>query len=270
MSRPSLALLLASLLWGTSFPATEYALKYFSPGPIIFLRFSLSTLILVLLFRRFPALHGYGLLAGILNALAFGFQFFGQVHTTASKVAIISNTFPVYTAVLSPLLLGERPTGRQIFALIFGLSGVFLVGGVYDLYNVNVGDLMNFVASLFYAFYVIYSRKAMADQDPVGFTLTAGFSSSLVSLFYLPVGFRAALHPTGMAAIGWLVVFPSTLGYLLYAYGIRGKGAVSSSILILSTVLFGAFTSLLLLGETLSPTEWVGLGLIALAILMAG
>lgn len=270
MSRASLALLLASLLWGTSFPATEYALNHFSPGPIIFLRFSLSTLVLVLLFRRLPILHGYSLIAGVLNALAFGFQFFGQVYTTASKVAIVSNTFPVYTAVLSPLLLGERPTGRQFLALVLGLSGVFLVGGVYNLSDVNVGDMMNFVASLLYAFYVIYSRKATADQDPVGFTLTAGFSSTLVSLFYLPIGFRAAPHPVGIGAIAWLVAFPSTLGYLLYAYGIREKGAISSSILILSTVLFGAFTSLLLLGETLSPAEWTGLGLIALAILMAG
>lgn len=267
---PSLSLILASLLWGTSFPATEYALRHISPGPIIFLRFLLSTLLLIALLRRRPVLHPYSILAGVLNALAFGFQFFGQVLTTASKVAIISNTFPIYTAVLSPLLLGERPTPRQISALTLGLVGVFAVGGVFRPTEINLGDAMNFVASLLYALYVILSRKATAEVGPITFTLTAGLSSSLVSLLYVPIGFRFSPHPSGLAAVGWLVIFPSALGYLLYAYGISRKGAVSSSILILSTVLFGAFTSMLLLGESLSPVEWVGLLLVALAIVLVG
>ncbi len=230
----------------------------------------MSAILLFLFTRKRPELVKDTVLAGIFSALAFGFQFFGQELTTASKVAIISNTFPIYTAVLSPLLLGEYPTPRQIVALLLGLGGVALVGGAYDLSSVNVGDAMNFVASLLYAFYVVHSRKATLRSDPITFTLTTAVVSSLVSLLYLPIGFRFVPHPTALLSLGWLVLFPSTLGYLLYAYGISRKGALSSSILILSTVLFGAFASMLALGESLSPVEWVGVGLLALAILLTG
>ena len=263
-----MALLLASLLWGTSFPATEWALRYVSAGPIIFVRFSLSAVLLTLLTRRRLSFARDTILAGVFNALAFGFQFFGQELTTASKVAIISNTFPIYTAALSPVLLGEYPTPRQVLSLLLGLGGVVLVGGAYRLSGINAGDVMNFIASVLYALYVIYSRRATSRGDPISFTLTTSVVSSLVSLLYLPIGFRFVPHPMALLSLCWLVLFPSTLGYVLYAYGISRKGALSSSILILSTVLFGAFTSMLLLGENLSPVEWVGLGLVALAILL--
>ena len=136
--------------------------------------------------------------------------------------------------------------------------------------GINVGDAMNFVASLLYAFYVIYSRRATLRSNPITFTITAGLVSSAVSLLYLPIGFRFTFHLNALLALGWLVLFPSTAGYVLYAHGISRKGALSSSILILSTVLFGAFTSMLALGESLSLVEWIGLGLIATAILLTG
>ncbi|NPA80925.1 MAG: EamA family transporter [Thermotogae bacterium] len=271
MSRlhPSLALLLASLLWGTSFPATEIALGSFSPGIIIFSRFLFSTLLLMAALRTIPVLTRDVIVAGLLNAVAFGLQFFGQPLTTASKVAIISNTFPIFTAMISPLILREYPTLRSLIAMAVGLAGVMLVGNLHDFHRLNLGDLMNLGASLSYALYVVFSRRAMRSISPTTFTVSTGAVSTLVSVAYIRPAFRFAPTPAGAVALIWLVLFPSTLGYLLYAYGISRRGAISSSVLILSTVLFGALASMLLLGERLAPPEWVGLLLIAVAILLA-
>jgi drug/metabolite transporter (DMT)-like permease len=59
------------------------------------------------------------------------------------------------------------------------------------------------------------------------------------------------------------------LGYALYFYGLREVGAISSSVIILSTIVFGALLSILILGETLNLTEGLGLFLVCLGVLMA-
>jgi len=273
----TLSLLLASLLWGTSFPATEKALGGFSPGLIVFFRFFFSTLILAATascffnfsFKRMVTSFNLSLLlAGVLNALAFAFQFFGQAYTTASKVAIISNTFPIYTALVSPFLLGERIPFRTFFALFLAMIGVAAVGEVWNFKSINRGDVMNFIASILYAFYVINSKKALERMTSWEFVVGTGVISTFLSLLFLPIGFKFSPTPSAILAIVWLVIFPSALGYLLYAYGISRRGAVSSSILMLATVLFGAFTSMLYLGDRLSWAAWMGLLAIGLALVM--
>ena len=269
ISRHSVSLLFASLCWGTSFPITEVALRDVSAGVVVFLRFSLGTLLLFLLFRRRPHFERHSVAAGVFNAFAFGLQFIGQQFTTATKVAVLSNTFPIFTVALSPFILSERPTPRQVLSVVLGVGGITLVGNLSDLKGVNPGDVMNVMAALLYAFYMVVSKKALERVGILDFVITSGLVSSLFALTYLPVFFRVELTSTAVFSVLWLVLIPSVLGYLLYAYGISGKSAISSSVLVLSTVLFGAMTSTLFLKESLSPTESFGLLLITLAILLS-
>ena len=123
--------LLAALIWGSSFPVITYGLESISPFLFVHLRFLLAfLLILPLVIHRgsLRALFEPGLVGiGLLNALAYLLQFKGQELTTAAKSALLINTNPLFVIMLSPLLLKKNPTGRQVGALLVAFVGVLIV-----------------------------------------------------------------------------------------------------------------------------------------------
>jgi len=263
------ALILASFFWGTSPPATEFALRNFSPQVIIFLRFFLSSVLLFVFLRKKPILSKPAITLGFLNALAYEFQFTGQVYTTAAKVAIISNTFPIFVGILSPIFLGEKPNLKQIASIILGILGILLVGNVFSFGGINLGDALSLIASLIYALYVIIAKKFSTREDPIIYTFSTNLISTATAFLFLPISPNFSPDLLSILSIIWLAVFPSTLGYALYFYGLREVGAISSSVIILSTIVFGALLSILILGETLNLTEGLGLFLVCVGVLMA-
>jgi len=267
--RGFLALILASFFWGTSPPATEFALRNFSPQVIIFLRFFLSSALLFVFLRKKPVLSKPVITLGFLNALAYEFQFTGQVYTTAAKMAIISNTFPIFVGILSPIFLGEKPNLKQIASIILGILGILLVGNVFSFGGINLGDALSLIASLIYALYVIIAKKFSTREDPIIYTFSTNLISTATAFLFLPISPNFSPDLLSILSIIWLAVFPSTLGYALYFYGLREVGAISSSVIILSTIVFGALLSILILGETLNITESLGLLLVCLGVLMA-
>jgi len=267
--RGFLALILASFFWGTSPPATEFALRNFSPQVIIFLRFFLSSALLFVFSRKKPILSKPAITLGFLNALAYELQFTGQVYTTATKVAIISNTFPIFVGILSPIFLGEKPNLKQIASIILGILGILLVGNVFSFGGINLGDALSLIASLIYALYVIIAKKFSTREDPIIYTFSTNLISTATAFLFIPISPNFSPDLLSILSIIWLAVFPSTLGYALYFYGLREVGAISSSVIILSTIVFGALLSILILGETLNLTESVGLLLVCLGVLMA-
>ena len=262
---------MASFFWGTSPPATEFALRNFSPQVIIFLRFFLSSALLFVFLRKKPVLSKPAITLGFLNALAYELQFTGQVYTTATKVAIISNTFPIFVGILSPIFLGEKPNLKQIASIILGILGILLVGNVFSFGGINLGDALSLIASLIYALYVIIAKKFSTREDPIIYTFSTNLISTATAFLFLPISpnFSPDLLSIISISIIWLAVFPSTLGYALYFYGLREVGAISSSVIILSTIVFGALLSILILGETLNIMESLGLILVCLGVLMA-
>src|SRR2546427_5662867 len=109
---PQLALLLSTLVWGATFPATKAALEEILPFSFLFLRFLLGTVLtlgIVLAAGRRLRLD-----RGVLrvSAIATGFLFLGYAtqtvgvrDTTASKSALL----PAFYFVLLPLFPGRFP-----------------------------------------------------------------------------------------------------------------------------------------------------------------
>lgn len=267
--RGFLALIFASFFWGTSPPATEFALRNFSPQVIIFLRFFLSSALLFVFLRKKPVLSKPAITLGFLNALAYELQFTGQVYTTATKVAIISNTFPIFVGILSPIFLGEKPNLKQIASIILGILGILMVGNVFSFGGINLGDALSLIASIIYALYVIIAKKFSTREDPIIYTFSTNLISTSTAFLFLPISPNFSPDLLSILSIIWLAVFPSTLGYALYFYGLREVGAISSSVIILSTIVFGALLSILIHGQTLNLTEGLGLFLVCLGVLLA-
>jgi drug/metabolite transporter (DMT)-like permease len=261
-------LLLAAVVWGSSFPVIRYALGDASPFLFLFLRFALASGLLLsrgagsgrlrTLFQRDL------ILLSIPNSLGFILQYKAQELTTASKTALFINSSPLFVAILSAALLKDRLTARQLVAMVVALAGVFITSTRLDvsgLSAVNFGDVLGLLAGVTWAVVVVYSgpvsRKHGAQTVAQALCFwTAVAAAPFIAFEEVRFAWRA------FPALVYLAVFSTVLAYYLYLKGVQRVSALSTSIIILVEVVVAFVISHALLGESFSPVETVGVLLV--------
>lgn len=104
---------IAILVWGITFVSTEYLLGSFSPLEILFVRFLLAYLGLLLFKPVSLCLQNkkdnvWFLLAGLSGIIIYQFTENAALSfTTASNVSIIVSICPMFTAIISQIFLRE-------------------------------------------------------------------------------------------------------------------------------------------------------------------
>ena len=123
------------LLWSTGFITSKLAMPHAEPFSFLFVRFGAVMLVLaavsLLLRAEWPrsraALHG--MVSGtLLHGAYLGGVFWAISHGMSSGIsALIVSTQPILTAVLAPVVVGERVGWRHWLGLALGLAGVVMV-----------------------------------------------------------------------------------------------------------------------------------------------
>jgi drug/metabolite transporter (DMT)-like permease len=272
---------LAGFLWGTSFPAIKIGLRYMDAYTFAFLRFliaSLTMLSVLLLTKNLNLKFNkkrLTLFLGVANGLAYLLQYIGMVFTTASKSSLFINLSAVWVALLSPIVLKERLSGKKAVGVMVSLLGVFLMTTNLDFSSLSqgavFGDLLVIGAGVVWAFFMVYNKPLVKESNNMVqsmtwlllFTLlpllpTASFSAG--SFFSLPVDAWLAIFYT--AILCW--VFP----YYLWLKGLKHISPVTSSVVLLTEVIVAVAIATLVLGEVLTVVSGVGALLIIIAILL--
>jgi drug/metabolite transporter (DMT)-like permease len=281
---PILMTVTAALLWATSFTVVRIGLRQVDPYTFVLLRFLVATGILVCVvlatgkWNQFivSVRDRYSLLLGITLAASFGFQFRGQVETTAGKAAMIINASVVLVAPLSVGFLKERMTARKLIALLVGLVGIYLItapsgeGGGGTLR----GDLLIAGSSLSYALYVVFIKMALSRHDIPALPFTTAiflWALPILLLVSFPVLLDGVdLHRNTILSTLYLGVFCTVLPFVLYTAAMKHIGALTSAIVLLAELVFGVLIAFLILGETLSTAVFTGCVLICLGIIVVG
>src|SRR6266508_3577826 len=181
--RDAILVLLASVLWGTSFPGSKLTVGTVDPLFLTFARMALGALLGVVVLaamRRFDLRvfrEPLVWVLGAINAVGFDLQNEGILLTTASKTALLVNVNVVIIPVLMVLFFREAMTWARIAGISVGVFGVVvlatklnpasLAGGQFE------GDLLVFIAGLVWAFYIVGAKK-MVDRGGDYVALTAG------------------------------------------------------------------------------------------------
>jgi drug/metabolite transporter (DMT)-like permease len=269
-----LYLVLAALVWGSSFPVIQYTLRDVSPVLFLILRFAVAFVILLPRYwraGRVKTLFGRDLvLIGLLNMIAFVCQYKAQELTTASKTALFINSNPVFVAVFSVFLVKERFTKQQLAALVLALSGVVITSTRLDFSGfaaVNTGDLFAILAGLLWAFFVIYSGGLAKKYG--------AFNMSQALCFWAALGATPLLVPEDVhfawraaPAVLYLAVFTTILAYFFFLKGVQSVSPLSTSIVILVEVVVAFLISHFFLGESFSGIETVGVVLVLAGVVM--
>jgi drug/metabolite transporter (DMT)-like permease len=276
---PEAALGLTILIWASSFLVTKAAFSHFSVMAFIFVRFGLMTLmafaILGVITRRKPELRWtprrsdwprfvlVGVMGFTLNGLGFNF---GVDRTSVFSASLLINTTPLFT-ILILAIIGERPPLGAWLGVAIAVAGVavFLLdktGGAHSL----SGDLLCLLSASSFAVYGIVNRPlAIAYPAPVStaWTLLAG------SIPLIVLGIPAALAqswttlPTSSwLALGYMVILPIYIAYMLWNYAIVHRGAaVATSFGLLVPIVSGILAALFY-DESFGPTKLLGAALV--------
>jgi len=269
-----LTLLLATFLWGTSFVAVKSALAYATPFAFITVRFGIAALALApgTRFRPRPAgpeLKG-GLLLGTLVAVGFISQTAGLVITTPSRSAFIVAVSSILAPVIALALLGQRPSWLTAAALALAMFGIYLLTAP-DAGGLNRGDLLTLICAACFGGQIVAVGALSRRYDArrlvfVQIAMTAVLSALAAGLLEHP---QIRWTPQFLGALGYTVVFASTICFLLQMRAQRDMTAGRAALIFCFEPLFAALTSWLVLGERLSFLQWLGGAFILLGLVAA-
>lgn len=264
-------LLLLGALWGGSHMLTRIAVPQLGPAALIMLRLLLGALTLSVLLRvvrKAPAAPGerhyaYLLVLGFLNcALPFLLIAHAAQTLTASLMAILNATAPIWGALITALLMRRLPGKAVCLGLALGMFGVALIVGL-DPELAAAGHGLA-VAEMLAATFCYGLASNLIRRAPVGMDATrlAGGSMWLALPGVLPL--LAVSPPMQLpspavaVAVLALGVLCTGVAYILYFRLVEETGATSALTVTFLIPLFGVLWGHLFLDEVLALKTLLG------------
>jgi uncharacterized membrane protein len=163
-------LLLAGMIWGTSFVAGKLGVEGTDPYLFSAMRSlvsAISILPVLLLYKFDYSIFRSKAVWGIafLNAAGLLLQNVGLTYTTASNTVLLVDINVVIVAVLAAtIILKESPEPPDGGGLVLGMSGVVLIATKGDISNPgrgkhHSGDMLVFTAGVAWAMYIVFTTK---------------------------------------------------------------------------------------------------------------
>lgn len=255
------ALVFIAVVWGCCFTLIKQTLTLVSPLLFLAIRFLLASLMVLPWFRGLTRreLTG-GLVLGVLFWAGFVFQTVGLAHTTPSRSAFITGLSTPLVPVVFFLIYRRAPSVATALAVILTGVGMYLLtrpGGMSA--GINIGDILTLGCAVLFAFQIVavghYAPRARPERLLALELAATGLLSALAApLLESP---RLVLGPSTALALGFLSVAAAITFYLQIGAQKVVSPALTAIIFTLEA-LAAAVTSWVVLGETLTATQWLG------------
>lgn len=186
------------------------------------------------------------------------------------RVMLLFYLAPVWTVLGGRLFLGETISRRRLLTVLLAISGAFLVVGGMDALQTppSFADVLALSAGLAFSANNLTTRAAQGI--PMASKIIAVFVGCGVVSAFMAVQDGAALPVwSGELTLtllgfsfGWLVLATATT-----QYGVTHIEAGRASIILIVELLAAVLSAIVIGGEHLAPSEWLGGALIAAAAL---
>ena len=270
-----LALLAATLFWGTSFVVLKDTLDLVPPNFLIALRFTVAGILLAIIFwKRLRLVTRQmlwrGCIIGVFLFLAYFWQTLGLQRTTPGKNAFLTAGYCVLVPFMLWAIRGPRPDRYNVIAAVLCLGGIGLISLEGDL-SIGLGDLFTVVGGIFFGCHMVAIGKFMKDEDPVVMTVLQ-FAVAAVCFWiasFAMEGVPQGLPVKALLPIGYMSVFCTAVTLLLQNFGQKYTDPSAAAILLSLEAVFGAMFSLFLGKETLSVQVALGFVTIFLSVIVS-
>lgn len=273
-----LAVLGAAFCFGTTGTTQQLGVPEISPVAVASARLLCGALFLIifayLLERRNS---GYRmpridlLIAGCGIAI-YQLTFFSAVDSTGIAIATVTalGTAPTFSAIVAYLILREKPLLNWYIGTSVTIVGIVLVGTANGVEGFNFGGiLVASIAGLGFAIFNVICRKSL-EKGASDIWVTAQ-TFGIAALFSAPFLFAESpvwiTTRNGILTILWLGIFTTSLGYILFMYGLKRIPSSLAATVVLAEPATATILAAVVVGEPLVGQSYLGIVTVALGIL---
>ena len=282
--RAIIFLLIATCIWGFSYPIGRAALDELTPWAYGGLRFFFGTLSLMPLAmrrRRVPSPGAYtgndspllwlwaGMLSGLCLSIGSVLQLYGLSRVPASQVGFITTLYVSMVPVLA-FIVGYLPRLLVVVGLLVGLVGLYILTGG-EAGGLGKNEMMILVADVFWAVQVIITGRLAMRVNTWLFSLSQALT---VCVLLMGLAFIGGALPS------WTVFFhtlPYTMwgiisvgvAYTCQAVAQKEISPTSAAMIFPLQSIIAAGAGVFFLGESMSSEMMVGAAIIVAGCVIA-
>jgi drug/metabolite transporter (DMT)-like permease len=276
-------LILTPLFWAGNAVVARGTVTSIPPLSMAFWRWAIALAILIPFglpsvwrYRKTICEHmGPMLVLAILSVSTFNtLLYFAAITTTATNIALINATIPIFVALLAWLLLGDRTRPIQGVGIVLAAIGIIIVVARGDMsvltdLQAQAGDLIMVAAVFCWGLFSVELRRQAIPLPALAFLTAQILLGTLVILpVYLAdlLYFSGGFELTGQTAapLLYFAMFPGILAYAFWNHGVHIVGPAKAAIFMYLMPVFASVLAIVFLEESLGLFHITG-GLLILA-----
>jgi len=273
-----------TIVWGATFSMVALALRDFNPVQIVTARMLIGGLVLLLLVfltrQSMRGLFRHWRWLLVISAVNYTVPFIlvstAQQSVTSAMTAVFMSAIPLFTLLMSRLLLGEVVSPRRWLGFAVGLAGLLWLAGSDISYGpsqtgVPWAQLGLLLACLLFALSAIVIRRmpTMPSMPATAIMLLVG--AALLLPFQLMQTTPIELEPAASSVIALLVlaVFSTALGQFMRTFTIQRYGPIYFSIVGYLVPIWATGLGMWLLNEQVRLDQFIAFGIIMAGLWLA-
>ncbi|HOK03224.1 MAG TPA: DMT family transporter [Spirochaetota bacterium] len=279
--KAKIALLVAMIIWSTSFVALKISFRSYDPMFVIWARQIIAATAFLFVIKKLWKSCTYQkgdlkllLLMSLFEpCLYFIFEAMALVNTSASQAGMLTSMLPLLVAIAAFFVLKEKTTSLTWIGFVTAITGAVILSGfstaTEEAPNPMLGNFLEFMAMVCATGYTITLKKLSSRYNP--FFLTA-IQCFVGTFFFFPLifigskGFPGSFEPFPALSIIYLGLIVTIGAYGLYSLGISKVKASTAAAFVNLIPVFTLFWGWLLLNETMNAFQYMGCGLVFIGV----
>lgn len=262
-------LVIALLIWASSFTAGKYAYQMFDPALVVELRLLIAGAIVLPFFLKYyntieakirRRLWG---LSFLIFPVGIMLQFIGLAYTSASSAVTIIGTEPILVLLLGFAFFAKAVAWYDWLLSLLAFLGIGLLvlgsktDGAVNLFGLS----LVFLAGVGFALSIHLGQYVMRHITPKLYTAAILIQGAILCLplcLLFTRSWQVHFSWTGLFAVMYLGICCSWLAYKCWNIGLQKTPAHISGMLIALEPVFGVLIAMLLLGERMTLLTALG------------
>jgi len=266
-------LLIATILWGGTFPVIKHGLEWLDPFLLIFLRFFIAFMIL-----SFLVLMGWikikknllnlsiifkSLVLGAIGFFSYFTQTYGLLYTTPHRSAFITQLLIIFVYIFQFILLKKMITRYQWLSLGLILLGSYILFFGFRLEDplftkTFKGDFYTFLCAIGFAIYIILVDFIKQDEFFLVLLYHFFFIFIFSSFFLFVYPVELQINSNVVFSVGYLSILATLLTSMILFYYQPQTTPVRASIIYALEPVFASIFAIIFLSVNFTMQEFIG------------
>lgn len=277
-------LVIGALSWAGSSVAGRAASGHIPPFSLSFIRWSCVALLFLLVSGRQTWAERHIIARHLPLLAAFGFfgvvgftvpYYVGLQFTVAVNASLMNASGTLWIVGTAFLMTGALITRKQALGVVLGFCGTLMIVLRADIsvladFTINIGDILVLSAFFSWAVYTVMLRWKPPEVGEMPFlTVMTCLAVLMMAPLYavdLAQGKSFEADLGNLTIIGYAVIFPSFLSYILWNRAVPVVGSSVAGMAQYLIPIFGVTLSVIVLGESIENYHLAGIAVIFVGV----